>query len=47
MLLADVLYINYDVKDSLLSDKLDELTPDDRSKIYDVVEIMIKHSVNK
>ena len=47
MLLADVLYMNYDVKDSLLADKLDKLSPDERAKIYDVIDIMIKHSVNK
>mgnify|MGYP003295660798 CR=1 FL=1 len=47
MLLADVIYTNYAVKDSLLADKLDKLSPDERSKIYDVVEVMIKHSVNK
>lgn len=47
MLLADVLYINYTVKDSLLADKLDKLNAEDRVKIYDVIDTMIKHSTNK
>lgn len=45
MLLVDVLYTNYAVKDSLL-DKLDKLSADDRNKIYDVIDTMIKHSSN-
>lgn len=44
MILADVVVTGYTVKDSLLAEKLDELTADDRSKIYDVVDTMIKHS---
>lgn len=44
MLLVDVLYTNYSVKDSLLAEKLDKLNPDDREKIYDVIDTMIKHS---
>ena len=45
MLLADVLYHNYAVKDSLLADKLDKLNADDRTKIYDVIDTMIKHAI--
>ena len=44
MLLADVLYFNYTVKDSLLADKLEKLSPADRTKIYDVIDTMIMHS---
>lgn len=44
MLLADVLYSSYAVKDSLLAEKLDKLNSDDREKIYDVINTMIKHS---
>ena len=47
MLLADVLYSTYTVKDSLLADKLDKLSTEDRTKIYDVIDTMIKHSSNK
>ena len=39
MLLVDVLYTNYAVKDSLLADKLDKLSTDDRNKIYDDITI--------
>lgn len=46
MLLADVLYTTYAVKDSLLADKLDKLSSEDRTKIYDVIDTMIKHSSN-
>ena len=46
MLLADVLYTTYAVKDSLLADKLDVLSSADRAKIYDVIDTMIKHSSN-
>ena len=46
MLLVDVLYTNYAVKDSLLADKLDKLSTDDRNKIYDVIDTMIKHTSN-
>lgn len=44
MLLADVLYNTYAVKDSLLADKLDKLSAEDRTKIYDVIDTMIKHA---
>jgi len=44
MLLADVLYSTYSVKDSLLSEKLSSLSGEDREKIYDVIDTMIKHS---
>ncbi len=47
MLLADVLYSTYTVKDSLLADKLDNLSFDERTKIYDVIDTMIKHASNK
>ncbi len=44
MLLVDVLYHTYMVKDSLLAEKLTKLSPEDREKIYDVIDTMIKHS---
>lgn len=47
MLLADVLYNGYEAKDSLLSEKLNKLNSDDREKIYDVINTMIKHSSEK
>ena len=41
---ADVLDNGYLVKDSLLAQKLDKLSAEDRSQIYDVIDTMIKHS---
>lgn len=47
MLLEDVLYNGYSVKDSILSDKLSCISIKDREKIYDVIDTMIKHSEKK
>ena len=44
MILADVIETGYVVKDSLLAEKLDKLSADDRAKIYDVIDAMLKHS---
>ena len=44
MVLCDVLETGYTVKHSLLDEKLSKLTADDRNKIYDVIDTMIKHS---
>ena len=44
MILADVLDNGYVVKDSLLAQKLDKLSAEDRLRIYDVIDAMIKHS---
>lgn len=44
MLLSDVLYNGYTVKDSLLAEKLNGLIPADREIIYDVIDTLIKHS---
>ena len=44
MILADVIETGYLVKDSLLAEKLDKLSVEDRAKIYDVIDTMLKHS---
>ena len=44
MILADVIETGYLVKDSLLAEKLEKLSADDRAKIYDVIDTMLKHS---
>ena len=44
MILADVIDTGYLVKDSLLAEKLDKLSTEDRAKIYDVIDTMLKHS---
>lgn len=44
MILADVIDKGYIIKDSILAEKLDKLSAEDRSKIYDVIDAMLKHS---
>lgn len=44
MILADVIDNGYLVKDSLLAEKLEKLSTEDRAKIYDVIDTMLKHS---
>ena len=44
MILADVLNNGYVVKDSLLAQKLDKLSAEDRSRIYDVIDTLIRHA---
>ena len=47
MILADVIETGYLVKDSLLAEKLDKLSAEDRAKIYDVIDTMLKHSTQQ
>ena len=42
-LLIDTNYNGYKVKDSMLSEKLEKLPPEDRQRIYDVIEAMTKN----
>lgn len=44
MVLSDVLDNAYTVKDSLLNEKLEKLVPEDRNRIYEVIDTMMKHS---
>ena len=44
MVLADVLEKGYTVKNSILNEKLAKLAPEDRSKIYEVIDTLLKHS---
>lgn len=44
MVLSDVLDNGYTVKNSMLNDKLEKLTPEDRNRIYEVIDTMIKQS---
>ena len=44
MILADVIDFGYVVKDSLLAEKLDTLEAEDRKKIYDVIDTMVRNS---
>ena len=44
MVLAEVVSTGYIVKNSMLNEKLSKLSNDDREKIYEVIDILIKHS---
>lgn len=44
MVLSDVLDNGYTFKDSLLNEKLEKLVPEDRNRIYEVIDTMMKHS---
>lgn len=44
MVLCDILDTGYTVKNSLLTEKLENLSPEERAKIYDVIDTMIRHS---
>lgn len=44
MVLSDVLDNGYTVKDSLLNEKLEKLVSEDRNRIYEVIDTMMKHS---
>ena len=47
MILADVLDKGYEVKSSLLSERIAKLSAEDRNRIYDVMETMMQHSKKK
>lgn len=44
MVLSGVLDTGYKVKNSLLTEKLEKLSDEERKKIYDVIETMLRHS---
>ena len=44
MVLADVLDTGYTVKNSMLNEKLEKLAPEDRNRIYEVIDTLVKQS---
>ncbi len=46
MLLADVLYTGYSIKSSDMTEKLEKLSQEERERIYDVVDTLLKHAKN-
>lgn len=44
IVLSDVLENGYTVKNSMLNEKLEKLAPEDRNRIYEVIDTMIKQS---
>lgn len=45
MLLCDVVKASYAVKDSILNEKISKLSDKDRARIYDVLDVLVKHSI--
>lgn len=43
MILADVLETGYEVKTSLLTEKLEKLSKKDRDMVYDMIETLLRH----
>lgn len=44
MLLSDELECGYTIKSSMLEEKLAKLSSEDRARIFDVMDVMVKHS---
>lgn len=44
MILTDVVDTGYEVKNSMLNEKLFKLSADDRDMIYEVIDTIVKHS---
>ena len=44
MVLTDVLETGYTVKNSMLTEKLEKLVPEDRNRIYEVIDTLVKQS---
>lgn len=44
LILADVLKVGYQIKGSLITEQLSNLSQSDREKVYDVINAVIKHS---
>ena len=44
MVLCDVVHTGYEVRHSLLAERLEKLSQEDRARIYDVIETLIRHS---
>ena len=47
MILADVVDTGYMVRSSLLTEQLEKLSPEERKRIYDVVDTLIRHAEEK
>ena len=47
MILCDVVDIGYEMKASALSDKMQKIDPEERRKILEVLEVLIRHTEMK
>lgn len=44
MVLTDVVDVGYTVKNSILNEKLSKVSPEDRERIYEVIDVLIRRS---
>ena len=44
MILADVIDVGYTVKNSLLNEKISKVSSEDRERIYEVIDTLLRHS---
>jgi len=44
MVMCDVVHTGYTVKHSLLTERLEKISQEDRARIYDVVDTLIRHA---
>ena len=44
MVLTDVLETGYTVKNSMLNEKLEKLAPENRNRIYELIDTLVKQS---
>lgn len=44
MVLTDVVNTGYTVKNSMLDEEMSKLSVEDKQRIYDVIDVMLKHS---
>ena len=44
MIMSDVLIAGYEVKNSLLNQKLEKLSAEDRTMIYEVIDVLMRHA---
>ena len=44
MVMSEVLLTGYEVKNSLLNEKLEKLSANDRARIYDVIDVLMRYS---
>lgn len=44
MVLADVLDVGYTVKNSILNEKFSKISTEDRERIYEVIDTLLRHS---
>lgn len=42
MVFCDVIHTGYEVKISLLNEKLEKMSPEDREKVYDVIDVLVR-----